>query len=59
MTDFVVFVIGVIVFAVTVWGTVMAGGIALSRIEIEQDPERTRRAGPKRLGKRFPVRVKY
>ena len=29
MTDFVVFVIGVIVFAVTVWGTVMAGGIAL------------------------------
>ncbi|NIR42367.1 MAG: hypothetical protein GWN79_29670 [Actinobacteria bacterium] len=59
MTDFVVFVIGVIVFAVTVWGTVMAGGIALSRIEIEQDPERTRRAGAERLGKRFPVRVKY
>jgi len=59
MTELVVFVVGVVVFAITVWGTVMAGGIALSRIEIEQDPERRKRVDEEQLEKRFPVRMKY
>ena len=59
MTELVVFVVGVVVFAITVWGTVMAGGIALSRIEIEQDPERRKRIDEEQLEKRFPVRMKY
>jgi hypothetical protein len=38
MSETVVLVVGVIVFALTVWGSVMAGGITLSRrIDLERD----------------------
>jgi hypothetical protein len=39
MSETVIFVVGVIVFAVTVYGAVMAGGLAMTRIEIEQNPD--------------------
>ena len=39
MSETVIFIVGVIVFAITVWGVVMAGGLALTRIEIEQNPD--------------------
>lgn len=55
----VIFIVGVIVFSLTVWGAVMAGGIALSRIEIEQDPELKKRVDEGELEKRFPIHVKY
>ena len=38
MSETVIFVVGVVVFALTVYGAVMAGGLALTRIEIEQNP---------------------
>ncbi len=38
MSETAIFIVGVIVFAITVWGTVMAGSLALMEIEIEQNP---------------------
>ncbi len=38
MSETAIFIIGVVIFAVTVWGTVMAGSLALMQIEIEQNP---------------------
>jgi hypothetical protein len=38
VSSLVVFIVGAIVFAITVYGTVMAGGIALGRVQDhEQD----------------------
>jgi hypothetical protein len=59
VSELVIFVIGVVVFAITVWGMVMAGGIALSRIEIDQDPNLKQLVDKDQLRKRFPLRVKY
>ena len=36
MSETVIFIVGVVVFATTVWGAVMAGGLAMQRAEIEQ-----------------------
>lgn len=38
MSESIVFIIGCIVFAITVYGTVMAGGTALTRRQIARDP---------------------
>ncbi len=35
-----VFIVGCVIFAITVYGTVMAGGTILTRRQIEQDPAR-------------------
>ncbi len=44
MNETVILVVGVVVFALTIWGTVMAGSITLSRrIDIEQDLARRSR----------------
>ncbi len=44
MSETVVLVVGVVVFALTVWGSVMAGSITLSRrIDLEQDLSRRSR----------------
>lgn len=44
MNETVVLVVGVVVFALTIWGSVMAGSITLSRrIDIEQDLARRSR----------------
>lgn len=58
MSEIVVFAIGVIVFAVTVWGTVVAGGVALSRVEVEQN-ERRGAVDRDELEKSLPIRMKY
>ncbi len=59
MSETVILIVGVIVFAITVYGTVMAGGLALSRIEVEQTPVLKKKADPDELKKRFPFRLKY
>jgi glutamate dehydrogenase/leucine dehydrogenase len=59
MSEIVIFAIGVVVFAITVWGTVVAGGVALSRVEVEQNQRRTREVDEEELDKRFPTRLKY
>ncbi len=38
MSENIVFNVGCIVFAITVYGTVMAGGTLLTRRQIDQDP---------------------
>ena len=32
-----IFIVGVVVFAITVYGTVMAGGLALTRREVKEN----------------------
>jgi hypothetical protein len=54
-----IFIIGVIVFAITVYGTVMAGGVALTRAEIEQNPDREDGFADEDLEKPFAFRGKY
>jgi hypothetical protein len=43
----------------TVYGTVMAGGIMLTRAEIEQNPKLQDRVSKRDRKKRFPFRIKY
>jgi hypothetical protein len=59
MSETVIFIVGAIVFAITVWGVVMAGGLALTRIEIEQNPDLRSNVDENELKKRFPFRLKY
>lgn len=59
MSETAIFIIGMLVFAITVYGAVMAGGVALSRIEIEQDPDHKKKVDEDELAKRLPYRVKY
>ncbi len=59
MSETTLFIVGLIVFAVTVYGVVMAGGLALTRIEIEQNPGRKDNVDGDELKKRFPFRMKY
>lgn len=59
MIETVVFVIGVAVFAITVWGTVMAGGLRLTRIQIEQNPDFAKVVEDEQLKKPFPYDAKY
>ena len=47
MSERVFFIVGVIVFALTVYGTVMAAGLALSRAHIEQNPALRPKVGEK------------
>jgi hypothetical protein len=59
MSETTIFIIGMIVFAITVYGTVMAGGTALTRVEIEQNPEREDGFDDEDLDKPFAFRGKY
>ncbi len=57
--DLIVFIIGAVVFAMTVYGTVMAGGIALSRRSIAEDPMLRAEVDEDALDKAIPLDVKY
>ena len=57
MIDLVVFIAGSLVFAITVYGTLMAAGIALTRAKLEDQPE-LGGVDPDELDKRVPL-VKY
>lgn len=59
MSTTVIFLVGVVVFALTVAGAVMAGGLALTRIEIEQNPTIKSKFDEDQLHKRFPFGSKY
>jgi len=58
MSETVIFLVGIAVFAITVYGSVIAGGIALTRVEIEQDPALKRDVKKEQLDKRLP-KLKY
>ncbi len=59
MSQTAILIVGVIIFAITVYGTVMAGGLALTRLEIEQNPNLKDGVDEDQLKKRFPFRLKY
>ncbi len=59
MSQTAIFIVGMIVFAITVYGAVMAGGIALTRAEIAQNPEREDGFDKDDLKKPFAFRGKY
>jgi hypothetical protein len=40
MNESILFIVGIIVFAITVYGSVMAGGMALTRVVLQQEPQR-------------------
>ena len=54
-----VFAVGVLVFAITVYGTVVGGGMALTKREIAQNPNRQATADETELGRTVPTRLKY
>ncbi|MBT5756000.1 hypothetical protein OAV07_02155 [Acidimicrobiales bacterium] len=58
MSETVIFLVGIVVFAITVYGSVIAGGIALTRVEIEQDPALKSEVKKEQLDKRLP-KLKY
>ncbi|MCH9802537.1 hypothetical protein K0U73_01910 [bacterium] len=58
MSETVIFLVGIVVFAITVYGSVIAGGIALTRVEIEQDPALKGEVKKEQLDKRLP-KLKY
>ena len=54
-----VFAVGVVVFAITVYGTVVGGGMALTKREIEQNADRRPFVDPEELDRTIPTRLKY
>ena len=40
MNEAAIFLIGIIIFAITIYGAVMAGGMALTSVVLEQEPQR-------------------
>lgn len=40
MNEGALFLVGIVIFAITVYGAVMAGGIALTKVVVEQEPRR-------------------
>ncbi|MGY9083477.1 MAG: hypothetical protein ACKVK3_12795 [Acidimicrobiales bacterium] len=58
MSQQAIFIFGVIMFAITVYGTVMAAGLALTRAEIDQDETLQKKVDSEQLEKRLP-NVKY
>jgi hypothetical protein len=58
MSDTGIFVVGLVIFTLTVWGTVMAGGLALTKNEIEENSDRGNKVDKSELDKRMP-RIEY
>lgn len=59
MSQTVIFIVGAIVFAITVYGAIMAGGLALTRRELEGDEELRRRVDPGHDEPTVPFKAKY
>lgn len=55
----VVFAFGVFVFALTVYGTVMAGGLAMTRRQVEEDPILSETVDPDDFSTGLPTGIKY
>jgi hypothetical protein len=59
MSEAVIFIVGALVFAVTVYGAVMAGGLALTRREFDEDEELKRRVDDDQRDATLPTRAEY
>lgn len=40
MNEPAIFIVGIIIFAITIYGAVMAGGMALTKVVVDQQPAR-------------------
>ena len=58
MIETIVFIIGVVIFSIVVYGSVMAGGLALTRAELAQNPQFAEGVDSVELKKTLP-HVKY
>jgi hypothetical protein len=45
MSEQTIFIIGAVIFAITIYGAVMAGGLALTRVEANESDELDHEAG--------------
>lgn len=52
MNEGAIFLIGIIIFAITIYGTVMAGGALLTEVVLDQEPEPTPQAKDGRRAQR-------
>ena len=59
MSANVLFIIGSIVFAITVYGVVMAGGLLLTRSQLDQDDDLMRGSDHADRTAGLPLHVKY
>lgn len=59
MSESVLFIVGSIVFAITVYGVVMAGGLLLTRHELAGDEDLQQRSEKADLTAGLPLHVKY
>lgn len=59
MSESVLFIVGSIVFAITVYGVVMAGGLLLTRRELDGDDDLQRRSDNADLTAGLPLHVRY
>ena len=59
MSQTAIFIVGVVVFALTVYGAVMAAGLALTKVEVEESGPPEINIDKKEFKRRFPFSVKY
>ena len=59
MSSTAIFIVGAVVFAITVYGSVMAAGLALTRVELDQNPNLEERPEDKGSKKRSRFGTKY
>lgn len=59
MSETAIFVVGAIIFAITVYGVVVAGGLAMTREFVEQNPSVRDGTDAEERKKRFPFRLKF
>ena len=59
MSPTLIFAIGAIVFAITVYGTVMAGGLALTRHQVRNNPVLRRKVSERELESEMTTDVSY
>ncbi len=59
MSASLLFIIGVVIFAITVYGVVMAGGLMLTRRELDQNADLMRRVAQADLESPLPIDLKY
>jgi hypothetical protein len=57
VSDLAIFAVGIIIFAVTVYGTVMAGGLVLTKRQLDDNDTYVPAGDDDRSG--LPLKVKY
>ena len=59
MSQTVLFIAGVVVFAITVAGSVLAGGLMMTRRQLDQEDDMMRRVDQVDLARMVPRHLKY